>query len=252
MEAKKSSVISLYEKYSKRFFWLIDFVSSKNDSSVYIISKPDEPWSPHWYLSVRGAECFHIYLWIAKDWSWTQDWYWQGLIFGSAAVVWSFFLLSHSASKRNYQEVWHGIGQILWLFANLWWMEGELHDVKFPGQPPINDARQKEGGYIMITALCWLGIYYLFLRPFGLLPISTAAKAHYDDTGLSCRFSSCFPTWRQYENIHIVFWLGKDCAWNTLIPVMWIVFLVPTVLVALDFVICATSKKVQYTYTFIS
>jgi hypothetical protein len=29
----------------------------------------DLPWSPHlYYYSVRGAENFHIYLWILKDW----------------------------------------------------------------------------------------------------------------------------------------------------------------------------------------
>ncbi len=27
----------------------------------------DLPWSPSIYFSVRGAENFHIYLWIAKD-----------------------------------------------------------------------------------------------------------------------------------------------------------------------------------------
>jgi hypothetical protein len=47
---------------------------------------------------------------------------------------------------------------------------------------------------------------------------------------------SCFPTWRSYENVHIFFWLAKDTSWNHNWDVSWIVFSIPTVLIALDFV----------------
>jgi hypothetical protein len=47
---------------------------------------------------------------------------------------------------------------------------------------------------------------------------------------------SFFPTWRSYENVHIFFWLAKDTSWNHNWNVPWIVFSIPTVLVALDFV----------------
>ncbi len=47
---------------------------------------------------------------------------------------------------------------------------------------------------------------------------------------------SCFPTWRSYENAHIFFWLAKDTSWNHSWNVTWIVFSIPTVLIALDFV----------------
>ena len=39
-----------------------------------------------------------------------------------------------------------------------------------------------------------------------------------------------------FLSLSILFWLGKDCAWNGLIPSMWIIFVVPTILIALDFV----------------
>lgn len=30
-------------------------------------------WYPRWYfITIRGAEWFHVYLWVAKDLAWTQ------------------------------------------------------------------------------------------------------------------------------------------------------------------------------------
>ena len=34
----------------------------------------------------------------------------------------------------------------------------------------------------------------------------------------------------------VLFWMGKDCAWNLLNGPMWIAFLIPTVIVACDFI----------------
>ena len=51
-------------------------------------------WYPRWYIStIRGAEWFHVYLWLAKDLAWTQDWNYIGIISGFSAVFWSIFLL---------------------------------------------------------------------------------------------------------------------------------------------------------------
>lgn len=33
---------------------------------------PDVPFRPLWFLTIRGSENFHIYLWIAKDLAWAQ------------------------------------------------------------------------------------------------------------------------------------------------------------------------------------
>lgn len=51
------------------------------------------PWSPQMYFTVRGAENFHIYLWIAKDIAWTQDEYWPCMIFGCSALAWCSVLV---------------------------------------------------------------------------------------------------------------------------------------------------------------
>jgi hypothetical protein len=139
---------------------------------------------------------------------------------------------------KNYVEAWHTLAQFLWLAANAWWMFAELHDHDFPDDPPLYDAHMKHAGYIMLLALAWLTLYYAIVRPLGLLPrASEASIAAYDDAGaFQTRVPALFPTWRSYENIHILFWLGKDCAWNHLWPTMWWIFAAPTVLIALDFV----------------
>jgi hypothetical protein len=48
--------------------------------------------------------------------------------------------------------------------------------------------------------------------------------------------SLLFASWKHYENVHILMWLGKDTAWNWDWKVMWICFTIPTILIGLDFI----------------
>jgi hypothetical protein len=115
-------------------------------------------------------------------------------------------------------------------------MTGELHDHMYPNQDKWYDKRLTDAGIVMKVALVWLGFFYLIVKPFKLFPLSEESERKYDSTGLKSRFPHIFRTWREYENLHMLFWLGKDCAWNGLIGPMWIVFLIPTVVIAADFV----------------
>lgn len=83
----------------------------------------DVPWSPQIYFTVRGAENFHIYLWIAKDLSWTTDNYNSSLFFGSSALAWCAVLVYHAFSSRDYREMYMLVGLMLWLAGNFVWME---------------------------------------------------------------------------------------------------------------------------------
>jgi hypothetical protein len=85
---------------------------------------PEQPLNYHLFLSIRGSENFHLYLWLIKDLSWAQSWYYSGHIFGSLAVIWSFFILFHAARERNTNEAFVGVAQTAWLMANVWWMTG--------------------------------------------------------------------------------------------------------------------------------
>ena len=82
------------------------------------------PWSPQMYFSVRGAENFHIYLWILKDLAWTQKWYSMSWVFGLCAISWCFVLVYHAFNDHNYNEIYMLVSLILWLSANFVWMAG--------------------------------------------------------------------------------------------------------------------------------
>lgn len=75
---------------------------------------PHIHWSLSWYLTVRGAENFHIYIWILKDIAWAQSWYYAGWFFGSFAMIWSLYLLSHAMHLRNWHEIWNTAAQFFW------------------------------------------------------------------------------------------------------------------------------------------
>ena len=63
----------------------------------------------------------YIYLWILKDLSWAQSWFYPGVTFGCIAVAWSMWILLHASRQHSRDEVWTTVAGILWLFANFWW-----------------------------------------------------------------------------------------------------------------------------------
>ena len=88
---------------------------------------PDVVFRPSWLTSIRGSENFHIYLWILKDLSWAQSWWISGHVFGIAAILWSFYILSHTVRDRNTNEIMTNFSTFMWLFGNTWWMIGDIH-----------------------------------------------------------------------------------------------------------------------------
>jgi hypothetical protein len=206
---------------------------------------PNERWSLWWnFQSTKGMEWFHLYLWMAKDLSWTQDFYIGGMFFGTAAVVWSGYLLFQAFQLKNYVESWHFVGQFFWLLANYWWMWGEIHDSEYPEEPPIFKDHTYQASAIMTAALLWIVAYYAVIAPFKLLPeTSEESKAPYKDGDIEPHplLVPYIPTWRHYENLHILFWLGKDTAWIHRWPIMWWPFAVFTVAIAVDFVVTTSS-----------
>jgi hypothetical protein len=154
----------------------------------------DLPWSPHlYYYSVRGAENFHIYLWILKDWGWTQDMEVFTLVFGYAALAWCGVLLWQAISRHNWEDTYHLFPLILWLFGNFWWMYGEV----VYGD---DDTQAVQGGDMFLAAMALILLYHMILRPCGLLVADADTTAKYEAAGLHSRFSY-FENWRQYEHI---------------------------------------------------
>lgn len=85
-------------------------------SNICWFHMPDHPLNFKFFLTIRGSENFHLYLWLIKDLSWAQSWYYSGHIFGSLAVIWSVYILSHAARERNTNEIFTGVAQTFWYF----------------------------------------------------------------------------------------------------------------------------------------
>jgi hypothetical protein len=122
------------------------------------------------------------------------------------------------------------------------WMLGEAHDYEFPDAPPISIEHTYSSAKILEVALIWSLVYYIIILPFDLLPCSPSALEEYDDGTLQPRFS-CFVSFRQYENLHMLFWIAKDLAWNLVNLSFWLFCLVPAVLLALDFIYISVTTK---------
>jgi hypothetical protein len=46
-----------------------------------------------------------------------------------------------------------------------------------------------------------------------------------------------FKSWRDYEHVHIFVWCCKDLSWNQSHKVFWWIFLIPTGLISIDFIV---------------
>ena len=164
---------------------------------------PTTPLTWQYAFTIRGAECLHLYLWILKDLAWTQEWYYPSWVFGTLAVGWSLWLLGSSLYDRATNEVFIRTASLIWILGNWWWITGEVHDWKYPEDPPIYDERTAQTAYILDVGLCWLATFYLFIKPFKLFDADNPEMLiHYDTTGLPPRLLF-FKTWREYENVHV-------------------------------------------------
>lgn len=199
---------------------------------LFLISKLaewfDVPLSPYLFFTIRGAENFHIYLWIAKDFAWVQGNFHFAVGFGLAALMWCGVLMYHAVSLRNYEEAFFMFPLTLWLFANFWWMTSDF--VVHGG----DGNREMQAGYIMFAGLTFFAVYWALLRPYNVLTTNVNTARKYNDVGLRPRWS-LFQSWRQYEHFHTMCWLCKDTAWNHYWGPVWLIFAVPTVYIGIDF-----------------
>ena len=120
-------------------------------------------------------------------------------------------------------------------------MKGETHDYEYPDEIPIATDNANTSAVVLLIALCWLLLYYAIFLPFNLLYTRKSSLFEYDDGSLKAK-CCMFKSFRRYENLHMVFWIAKDLAWNRLNLYMWVFFLIPTLYIAADFIyIAATS-----------
>jgi hypothetical protein len=128
-------------------------------------------------------------------------------------------------------------------------MTGEAHDYKFPEEFPISFQHTRSSGRILEVAFFWLLIYYFVICPFNILPEDKASMIEYDDGQLKPRIP-CFKYFRQYENLHMLFWIAKDLAWNKSFLTFWLVCLVPTILIAGDLLFISITSESKVVFIF--
>ena len=122
------------------------------------------------------------------------------------------------------------------------WMRGEAHDHEYPEEMPIAADCSNLSALILMIAFVWLLVYYLIFLPFNLIHASKHSLLEYDDGQLRPR-CAVFRSFRQYENLHMLFWISKDLAWNRLQLQMWIVCLLPTLLISADLLFISLSSN---------
>lgn len=146
---------------------------------------------------------------------------------GALAVSWAGMLLFFAAANRNAHELWLQVSQLLWLLGNFWWMAGELHDARYGEMHPAGTPGaelgaaaphawaprlQREAGYILSAGLLWAVVFFAVVRPLNWLAPSAEAIAKYD-RGPELRprwpLGKVFRSFREYEHVHILCWLGK-------------------------------------------
>ena len=104
----------------------IERISVSEESELCWKNLPDIPWSLSYYMSEWGQSNFHIYLWLAKDLSWVQSWYWPAYIFGSLTILWQLFIVGKTISRRNNEDIIVSLTILLWLGALFWWQVNHL------------------------------------------------------------------------------------------------------------------------------
>jgi hypothetical protein len=119
-------------------------------------------------------------------------------------------------------------------------MIGEAHDYEYPEEYPVATQHSNTCAHILEVAFVWVLLYYVVILPCNLLQCNKASLAEYDDNKLKPRLP-CFKNFRQYENLHMLFWIAKDLAWNRMALPLWLLSLVPTLLISADFIIISAN-----------
>lgn len=190
-------------------------------------------FTPDMFFTVRGCENVHIYLWIAKDLCWIND-NKAGIFFGACALLWVGVLFYHAEIHKNRREKFMTLILLIWLLANYIWMVGNLLYK--------TDVYRQQAANLMTLDLGLLGLYFIILKDLSCFMPSESAINAYNDNGLVPSLP-CFATWRDYELVHVFFWLLKDYCWCTGDKRMWIIGAIPTLLFSIDFVRISFKNK---------
>lgn len=194
----------------------------KSDCGNAWMSSPDVPITLSFFTSTRGLHFFHIYLWLLKDIMWMRGYFWLGNGFGSLNVLVGLLAAVSAIYKNIADEMFLSFCQLLWVLGNMWWMSGELHDIQFHHGPILYYKMSLQAARILLVALCFTVIYLFIIRPSNILTSKRQEKQKSDkESILQSRIWFC-SKYLDYEQIHLLFWLGQDYSWVRFLCVLLI------------------------------
>ena len=232
MEAKEStSCANLHSYPDGRKSQEKKKIDSKTYNKSATLSLARFELGKFWFsATARGLDNVHIYMWILKDLSWTLDNFWMSAICGSMAIAWCVILAIVAYRSKDWEEMYMLVATVMWLFGNFWWMMAET------GISGDDDVHTQQSSFMLMAGLMWLVVFYTLLRPCSIIQESTFVTELYLALDLKPRFSFYFKNWRQYEYMHMLFWIGKDLSWNLMFLPTWILGLSLTLTLGIDFI----------------
>jgi len=208
--------------------------------------------STAWLTSVDGLESVQLYLWLIKDWSWCMlHWVYPGIVCGTAAVILSVILLFLSLGTGLYSEAYVATAMLLWLGANYLWMLGEFINENWLDDPEevfYLDCLEIAKVFAM-AATSMLALYFFLLMPVGFFEQerrNNPLMVRLLDDSPTPRFKYLFPTFRDYETIHLLFWAVKDTCWIFNWKYAYALGFVPTLLLNVDLTYLYATHKNQF------
>jgi hypothetical protein len=139
-----------------------------------VCESPPHRLALSYYAALPGFEYLSLYLWLLKDFSWSQLWLWSAITWGGLALLLIIALLLKTLHRRRWAQAYVSFGALLWLLGNYVWLVGDvlLLAVAEPHPDPACLAWTRG---LLTTASVWLSLYFLVLLPFNLLPAAEPA-----------------------------------------------------------------------------
>ena len=183
----------------------------ESDVGICWFHPPEDALDFEWLFSIRGAENMYLYFWLLKDLSWAQDWYYPAYTFGSLAIAWSFIMVCNAVYDGATNEVFTSTAMFLWLFANFWWMTGDIHDyvLNYPDDDYSDWYDSPPLLYTTTLLSCYIKVYNVTLRLSLLNLINTTPRLHTQPlqttsiiSYINCKFTttSLFP----YTSLNLI------------------------------------------------
>mmetsp|Transcript_10719 Transcript_10719/g.18388 ORF Transcript_10719/g.18388 Transcript_10719/m.18388 type:complete len:419 (+) Transcript_10719:407-1663(+) len=205
------------------------------------------PCTLEYFSSYWGIENIQLYLWILKDLAWMQADFVLGY-FSAVVIVLGMVLVYMARTSRV--ELVQAIASFLWILGNWWWMIGENWNHRFHESDEKLHAHELQSRYLLLGAFSMSATYYFVHLPCKKVRGYINYRLHHPQAVpedlepekdpilvpdvFPVRFPLLFDDWRDWANLEVLFWAGKDLFWNLGWRVPWAMCAVATLMHTAD------------------